>query len=57
LHAAATGLLLRARQEGDIDQLLHGAPAAVEPAGAGSQQQRRRSTALSSECGQCHVDS
>jgi len=26
-------------------------------AGAGAQQQRRRSTALSSKCGQCHVDS
>ena len=26
-------------------------------AGAGAQEQRRRSTALSSECGQCHVDS
>jgi len=27
------------------------------PAGAGAQQQRRRSTALSSKCGQCHVHS
>ena len=26
-------------------------------AGAGAQQQRRRSTAHSSKCGQCHVDS
>jgi len=43
---AAAGLPLSARRAGDIDRLLPGA-----------QQQRRRSTALSSECGQCHVDS
>jgi len=48
-HAA--GLLLSARQAGDVDRLLYGA------AGAGAQQQRCRSTALCSKCGQCRVDS
>ena len=45
LHSVATGLLLCARlQEISIDCCM-----------AGGQQQRRRSTALSSECEQCHV--
>jgi len=39
------GLLLSVPLAGDIDRL------------PGAQQQRRRSTALSSECGQCHADS
>ena len=47
-HAAAAGLLLWARRPGDIDRLLHGRR-------AGGQQQPRRSTAHSSECGQYHV--
>jgi len=47
-HAAAEGLLLSARQAGDIDRLLLGA----------QQLQRRRSrTARSSKCGQCRADS
>ena len=44
----ATGLLLSAVRAGDIDRQLR-AP--------GGRQQRRRSTALSSKCGQCHVSS
>jgi len=40
LQQRAAGLLLWAQQLGDIDRLLHG---------------RRRSTAFSSKCGQCHV--
>ena len=43
--ACAAGLLLSARQAGDIGRQR-----------PGTQQQRRRSTALSSKCGQCHVD-
>ena len=48
---SAVGLLMGAMRAGDIDRRAPGA-----------QQQRRRSTsprstALSSECGQCHVDS
>jgi len=45
------------------DRLLHDAPVAGVPrcglraAGAGTEQQQRCSTALSSKCGQCHVDS
>jgi len=46
LYAAAAGLLLWARQPGDIDRLLHG---------RSGQQQPRRSTARSSKCGQCNV--
>ena len=45
-HAAAAGLLLSGRRAVDIDPLLPGA-----------QHQRCRRTALSSKCGQCHVDS
>jgi len=44
LHVAAAGLLLWAGGAGDIDPLLPGA-----------QQQRRRITTCSSECGQCHA--
>jgi len=39
----AAGLLLSAWRTGDVDRLLHGAPAA----GASAQRQRRRSTGLS----------
>jgi len=50
-HASAAGLLLCALGGArHIDRLLHGWR-------AGAQQQRRRSTALSSKCEQCHVDS
>jgi len=45
-HAAAAGLLLSGRRAVDIDPLLPGA-----------QNQRCRRTALSSKCGQCHVNS
>ena len=55
-HRHATGWLLSARpRTGDLDRLLHGAPAAGtlccvrRVAGAGAQQQRRRSKALSSK--------
>jgi len=49
LHAApAAGLPLSAVRAADIDRQQ------LEP---GAQQQRRRSTALSSKCEQCHVDS
>jgi len=41
-------LLLRARRTGDIDRLLHDRQ-------AGAQQQRRRSTARGSKCGQWRV--
>jgi len=44
--AAAAGLLLSAPRTGDIDRLLHGAPAML-----------RSLSALSSKCGQRHVDS
>jgi len=44
----AAGLPLSAVRAGDIDQQRR------EP---GAEQQRGRSTALSSKCGQCHVDS
>jgi len=44
----AAGLLLSAPQIGDIDLLLHSEPA------AGALQ---HAPALSSKCGQCHVDS
>jgi len=46
--ACAAGLLLSARQAGDIGR--------QRPV-PGTKQQRRRSTALSSKCGQCRVDS
>ena len=45
-HTGAAGLLLSGRRTGNIDPLLSGA-----------QHQRCRRTALSSKCGQCHVDS
>jgi len=44
----AAGLLLNAVRAADIDRQRR------QPS---AQQQRRRSTALSSKCGQCHVDS
>ena len=47
-HAAAACLLLWVREAGYIDRSLHGRR-------AGGQQQPRRSTARSSNCGQCHV--
>ena len=48
-------LLLSAQRAGNIDRQLR----ALAPRTSCSQvqQQRRRSTALSSKCGQCHVDS
>jgi len=49
----AADFVLNDRRPGDIYRLLHSAPAA----GAGAQRQRRRSTALSSKCGQCRADS
>ena len=57
----AAGLLLSAPRMGDIDWLLHGAPAAGAPccgpcaAGVSAQQQRRRSTVLSSKYKQRYV--
>jgi len=57
----AAGLLLSAPRMGDIDWLLHGAPAAGAPccgpcaAGVSAQQQRRRSTVLSSKYEQRYV--
>jgi len=42
-QSCEAALLMTTRRAGDIDRLLHG--------GAGAQQQRRRSTALSSKCG------
>ena len=46
-HSAAAGLLLCARRT----KIL------IDSCTAGAQQQRCRSTALSSKCEQCHVDS
>ena len=48
IQRRAAGLPLSAVRAGDIDRQWW-AP--------GAEQQRRRSTALSSECGKCHVDS
>ena len=45
----AAGLLLSAPRTGDLDR--------HSTVGAGAQQQRRRRTAHSSKCRQCHVDS
>ena len=53
--AAPVGLLLGARRTGNID--LNCAARAIDARRAGAQQQWCRSTALSSKCGQHHVDS
>jgi len=53
----AGGLLLSAVRAGDIGRQLRARCGKRAAACAGAQQQRRRSTALSSKCGQRHVDS
>jgi len=53
----AGGLLLSAVRAGDIGRQLRARCGKRAATCAGAQQQRRRSTALSSKCGQRHVDS
>jgi len=54
--AVAGGFALSALRTGDIVRQRR-LPAALRTSCRRAQQQRRRSTALSSKCGQCHVDS
>ena len=54
LQRRAVGLLLSALRAGDIDRQLR-ERCGRHAAGAGAQQQRRHSTALSSKCGQRHL--